>query len=124
MATQKRILIVDDEVFLLRSLTIILTKNGYGVRGELDANGALQAVQSEDFDLILLDLTLPDKSGLELLRELCALNPKVPILIFAANTLPETAQRARELGARGFINKPIEPGELIQRLDFYLKVSA
>ncbi len=120
MTPNKRVLIVDDESMLLRSLTMILANYGYDVRGELDADGALQALQSQDFDLILLDLTLPGINGLDLLPKLHAIHPDIPILIFAADIPLETAQRAKELGARGFILKPVEPAELIRHLEFYL----
>ncbi len=121
MTPKKRILIVDDESMLLRSLTMILNSYGYEARGELDASGALEAVQSQTFDLILLDLTLPDISGLELLPQLRTIQPDARVLLFAANIPVDIAQQAKELGARGFIVKPVEPDELIRHLDFYLQ---
>jgi two-component system, NtrC family, response regulator AtoC len=124
MSSNKKILIVDDEILLLRTMTLLLKSSGYDVRGEGNAQEALKAVQSQNFDLIILDLTLPDINGLELITKLLAIDPMSRILIISANIATESAQRAQELGAIGFINKPVEPEELFRQLDFYLSEDA
>jgi len=103
------ILIVDDTPGNVLLLVRMLTERGYKPRPVLSGKLALQAARTEPPDLILLDITMPEMSGQELLRRMLQLNPAICILIcsgypFDVATLPATAHHQV-----GFLQKPFTP---------------
>ncbi len=94
---------------------------GYTTGEAGDAQEALQILAAKPFDLIFLDLQMPDRDGLDLLPELLRLSPGIPVLILTANGSLEKAVEALRLGARDYMLKPIEPGQIITRVDDILK---
>jgi DNA-binding NarL/FixJ family response regulator len=81
---------------------------------------AMVALNRAAFDLVLLDLNLPGLGGLELLRRLLRLAPKLPVLVFSLHTEAIYATRAMEAGARGFVSKNAAPEELLAAVDTVL----
>ncbi len=120
MSQAKNILIVDDEENLRQSLKFILQPLGYNVSDAPDAEAALEALRTNHFQLILLDLIMPGMHGLELLPQIRALHPDIAVLIFAADTTTDTINKALQLGAQGFIPKPIEPSDIIKQIQSIL----
>ncbi len=117
MSTQKRILVIDDELNLRRTLSIVLQRGGYAVTTAADAQEALRILIGEQFDLTFLDLKMPGMDGTQLLPEMRMLYPDMPILILTANASLETAIETLRLGARGYLLKPVDPNQILSRVD-------
>ncbi|MCJ8013541.1 response regulator transcription factor [Paenibacillus sp. KQZ6P-2] len=113
---QKRILIIDDEVKISRLLELELTHEGYEV--ELADNGreGLEKAQHQSWDLIILDIMLPELNGVEVLRRLRKVDLVTPvILVTARNTTPDKVA-GLDQGANDYITKPFEIEELLARI--------
>jgi nitrogen regulation protein NR(I) len=104
----EKILIVDDDKSLCYFLTKALSQKEYEVISCHSASEAMKAVSETETDLILLDNKLPDRNGIEMLKELKRELPKVPIIIMTAFGTTETAIEAMRLGAFDYILKPFE----------------
>jgi two-component system response regulator MprA len=114
-----RVLIADDSETILLLLRTRLEMEGYEVSTAADgeqASAALAAGGGEGPDLILLDAMMPHKSGLEVLRELREAGDETPVLIVSAHREEEKQGEAGELGAAGFIGKPIDFDDLLGRI--------
>jgi DNA-binding NtrC family response regulator len=110
MAATKRgrLLIVDDEVVLLRALCETLTKQGYQTAGATSGPEGLKALEKEDFDLLLCDLVMPRMDGIELLRKALEIDPSlVGIIMTGQGTIP-SAVEAMKAGAFDYTLKPFE----------------
>ncbi|MBI5447039.1 MAG: sigma-54-dependent Fis family transcriptional regulator [Deltaproteobacteria bacterium] len=112
------ILIVDDEEFLRKELERILGEEGYTVRGVETGAGALEVVDREGADLVLLDLNLPDVHGVQVLREIKARDPEALVIVVTGYGSVESAVESLKLGAYDFIKKPFKADaiKLIVRL--------
>jgi DNA-binding NarL/FixJ family response regulator len=104
---QKRLLIVDDHPMMRTGLAQLIDNEGdLKVCCEADNAGqAINAVSKQKFDLALVDISLPDKSGLELIKDLRTLNPSLPILVVSMHDEMVYAERVLRAGARGYIMK-------------------
>lgn len=110
-----RILVVDDHAIVREGLKQILSDvNGMSVSDEA-AGGqeALAKIRSAEFDVILLDISLPGRSGLEILKEIRAEQPKLPVLILSMHAEEQYAIRSLRAGASGYLTKASAPDELI-----------
>lgn len=107
-----RILIVDDEDLIRWSLQQKLTNWGYRPLEAPDGNTAIELAENESPDIILLDIHLPDKNGLEVLRAVRETNPRVVVIIMTAYGVLEDAVSALRLGAYDFVSKPLNFEEL------------
>src|SRR5262249_38902013 len=90
-----------------------LEDDGYAVRAAASVREARQAIEAEMPDLLLLDLKLPDGTGIELLREIKRLQPEVPTILMTAFGEVETAVEAMSAGAYWFVKKPFQNDELL-----------
>ena len=90
----KQILIVEDDSFLNKMLTYNLTADGYGVTSALNARTAADAIRQREFDLVLLDVNLPDGNGFELCR---LIKPQHPDTIYMGDDIPDL-ECMREVG--------------------------
>lgn len=115
MVANSTILIIDDEPNLRRSLGAILQRAGYSITDAANAAEALQLLQSGAFDLVFLDIKLPDQSGIQLLPQIKDLYPDMPVLILTAHATLETAIEAVRAGARDYLLKPIDPEDILSR---------
>lgn len=116
-----RILVVEDEKKLAHSLERQLTDAGYAVALAFDGIAASESAQLHSFDLILLDLKLPQRSGLEVLRELRARACDTPVLILSARDKVEDRVQGLQLGADDYLVKPFDSGELLARIEALLR---
>jgi len=110
VASAQRVLVVDDEALIRWSLVETLSRSGHVAVEAGDAAGALRAVTTTEvpFDVVLLDLRLPDSNGLALLSRLRGLSPATRIVLMTAYGTPETRQAALDLGAYCVLDKPFE----------------
>ncbi len=116
MKWDARLLIVEDEAELRKSLSIGLMEAGFAATCAGSAESAGKTVAAEDFDAIVLDLRLPGKSGLDFLRELRAGGNATPVLILTARGSLDDRVIGLESGADDYLVKPFALAELIARL--------
>jgi DNA-binding response OmpR family regulator len=117
MATNRSILIVDDELNLRRSLSLILQRAGYSVTTAAGAGEAYQNLEAGAFDLVFLDLKMPDSSGLDILEKIREWHPETQVLILTAHASLESAIEAVRKGARDYLLKPIDPQKILARIE-------
>ena len=121
METKKRILIVEDEAKLAKALAEGLSQEGYQTQTALTGEEALFSLSREAFDLILLDVMLPGRSGLEITKILREKNDQIPILILTARDSVEDRVLGLECGADDYLIKPFAFPELVARVKVLLK---
>jgi DNA-binding response OmpR family regulator len=112
---QFRVLIVDDEPRILKFLEVKLKASGYGVLTANSGFEALEQVEAQDPDLVVLDVLMPKKDGFETLKELRAFS-SVPVIILSAKEADADKIRGLELGADDYLAKPFSPDELVARI--------
>jgi len=119
----KRVLIVDDHPIVRAGLRGILAETpDLVVAGEAgDADEALAKFRGDPWDAVVLDISLPGRSGLDLLRELTQIAPDVPVLVLSVHESDEYALRALRAGAAGYLTKDRTAGELVQALRLLLR---
>ena len=112
------VLIADDHAILRGGLKEILVKELEGVVcGEaMDAQEVLAQVQNHNWDLVILDVTMPGRSGLDVLRELKVVRPKLPVLILSMHPEDQYGRRMLRAGASGYLEKENAPEELIKAI--------
>jgi DNA-binding NtrC family response regulator len=112
-----KVLVVDDEADIRESLETLLGMEGYAV--DLAQNGAegLRAVESRDYDLVLLDLMMPDRSGMEVLHEVRERDQDLPIFMITAYGSTQVAVDALKAGATDYFQKPWENDKLLLEID-------
>lgn len=116
---QKKILIVEDEESLLKLESILLTTRGYLVQGVSSGLAALEAVNEELPDLILLDVMLPKMDGFEVCERLKSdpVTRPIPIILLTAKKTPEDLTRGAEVGADQYITKPFKSAMVIDVIE-------
>lgn len=111
----RRALVVDDESLIRWSIRETLADRGYEVADAETAKEAIRlAAGPEPFDLIVLDLRLPDSRDLWLFERLRMITPGSKIILMSAYGTPATVERGRRLGANGFLAKPFRLDDLVQ----------
>ena len=111
-----RILIADDHAVLRSGLKEILMRDLDGVTWGEAENGqqVLDQVQSHDWDLLILDISMPGRGGLDVLSDLKGLRPKLPVLVLSMYPEDQYGRRVLKAGASGYLNKDSAPEELIK----------
>jgi CheY-like chemotaxis protein len=107
-----RILVVDDEEIVIKSCLRILGGGDYQVEAARGGREALRKVEENPYDLIILDIMMPDMGGLEVLRRVKETHPDVDVIIVTGLPQNGTVVEAKKLGASDYISKPFEPDEL------------
>jgi two-component system chemotaxis response regulator CheY len=121
----KRVLITDDAAFMREMLREILTDGGYEVVAEAaDGDEALTRFREHRPDVITLDIVMPGKSGLDVLREITALDPSACIVMCSALGQEALVMEALEAGAKEYIIKPFKPDQVLGALNEALQKSA
>ena len=113
-----RILIADDHPIVRRGLKQILSDEpDMAVPGEAsDANEVLSLLQKGDWDIVILDITMPGRSGLDVLKELRQKYPRLPVLVLSIHPEGQYAVRALKTGAAGYLTKESAPEELVKAI--------
>jgi two-component system, OmpR family, response regulator len=115
MDSPARVLIVDDDRDIRTLLAEYLEVHGYAARAAADGDGMREAIAQSEYDLIILDLSMPGQDGLELCRELRNTSD-VPIVMLTARGEPSDRILGLETGADDYLAKPFEPRELLARV--------
>ena len=108
-----RILIIDDEAEIRESLETLLQLEGYTVAVAGSGGEGLAQIGQRAFDVVLLDLALPDKNGMDVLSEIRLLHPQQAVIMITAYGTVENAVRAMQSGATNFIQKPWDNEKLL-----------
>lgn len=119
----KRILVVDDDELVLVALVELLSPKGFTVNTALSASQALEKVNKTHFDLLILDIIMPQMDGYELCRKIRTLKgySEIPIIMLTAKSGEEAEKKGLEAGADLFLPKPIAPAELLDLIEKTLK---
>lgn len=117
----RRILVVDDEESIQRSLESVLRDEGFDVSLAGSAEDAIKKIEADAPDIVLLDIWLPGKDGLQLLEEVRPRYPGLPVVVMSGHGTIETAVRATKLGAFDFVEKPLNLDKVLLCLDKALK---
>ncbi|MDB4936165.1 MAG: Response regulator of zinc sigma-54-dependent two-component system [Labilithrix sp.] len=104
-----QVLIVDDEQETCDLLEMSLVRHGFKVTTSTAANRALELVATQDFDVVLTDLSMPEMSGLDLCERVLGTRPNMPVVVITGQGSLETAIGAIRVGAYDFITKPVDP---------------
>lgn len=109
----KRILVVDDEASMRQNISDLLSPLGYQICEAGNGDEALQRFRIERPHVVILDINIPKKNGLEVIKEIKALNSDTPVIIFTAYGTSERAIEAMKLGAFDYLEKPFELDEFV-----------
>ena len=118
------ILVIDDEASIRESLEVLLSLEGYTTSMALDGEEGLRMLESNSYDLVLLDLAMPGQSGLEILPQIKERQPDLPVIMITAYGGVESYIESMNLGAFEYINKPIKVEELKSILKKIFKESS
>ncbi len=113
LETGQRILIIDDEAAIRESLETLLSLEGYAVEMALDGEEGLDRIEQNSYDLVLLDLALPGKNGLEVLQILRESQPALPVIMITAYGKVDNVVDAIRTGAQNFVQKPWDNEKLL-----------
>ncbi len=119
-----KILVVDDEETAGRSMEKILARKGFAVDVALSAEDGLNKIEKELFELVLLDIMMPQVNGIELLGIIKERWPNLKVVMVTGYPSIETAVEATRLGALDYISKPFTPDELREKMDQALEETA
>ena len=118
-----RILLVEDERKLARSLERLFIRSGYEVGMAFDGEEAISAITSQELHLIVLDINLPLKSGIEVLHFLRSSSYNTPVLILSARDAMRDKVQGLDIGADDYVTKPFDSSELLSRIQAILRRS-
>lgn len=108
----KRVLVVDDELLILKIISDILAKEGYDVVVANNCDKAAEHLKTTSFDVVLSDIKMPVKSGIDLLGEIKKKDPNIPVILMTGFASLETAVEAVQNGAFDYLIKPLDYGKL------------
>ena len=113
-----RVCVVDDHAVVREGLKRIIAENpGMAVTAEAgDGVEALRVIQSEPCDVVLLDITMPSKNGLDVLKQIHAETPRLPVLVLSMHAEDQYAVRVLRAGASGYLTKESAPAKLVQAI--------
>lgn len=104
----KNILIIDDDQQILKLLQMFIEANACAAVTETSAEKGLAMIRKNEFDLVLLDIMLPDGNGLDVLKNIQKISPKLPVIMITGGNDIEVAEKCLETGAADYITKPFD----------------
>ncbi|RMH60882.1 MAG: response regulator [Calditrichaeota bacterium] len=116
----KKILFIDDDPFLRESFSEILERSGFNVVTLEDGMHASEHVRNDHFDIVVTDIVMPDKEGIETITEIRKINPHIPILAISGGGRISPRSHlhlAEHMGANGSLEKPFDGATLIQKIN-------
>ena len=111
-----RLLLAEDEQALSKALTAILERNNYSVDAVFDGQAALEYLESDNYDGVILDIMMPKKDGITVLRELRSRGSRVPVLLLTAKSEIDDKVLGLDAGANDYLTKPFHSRELLARI--------
>lgn len=119
----KKILVVDDDELVLIAISELLTPSGFSVTTCANGPEALERVASDRFDLVILDVIMPEMDGFEVCQRIRQLDSyaETPVMMLTAKSGEEDRQRGLEVGANLYLPKPISPKRLIALVEEAIK---
>ncbi len=123
MMTQIKVLVAEDDIHIRMGLVDTLESEGYGVSQAKDGKMAMQLFDKDCFDLVLLDVMMPEKSGYDVCRDIRATNEDIPIIMLTAKGEEIDKVVGLKLGADDYITKPFGIHELLARISAVLRRS-
>jgi two-component system cell cycle response regulator CtrA len=118
-----RVLLIEDESAMARSIELMLQSEGLNVCTTDLGQEGIDLGKRRDYDIIILDLQLPDLSGFEVLRALTVAKVQTPVLILSGNAIVETKVKALGFGADDYLTKPLHKDELVARIQAVVRRS-
>src|SRR5512138_3462112 len=115
MSPSGRILIVDDEANLRHTVARVLQRAGFEVTTAASGREGMALLSQQTFDLVYMDIRMPDMSGLETLQAITANHPKLPVILFTGQPDLNSAVGALRHGAMDYLQKPLKPELIIER---------
>jgi DNA-binding NtrC family response regulator len=112
-----RILLVDDEVVFTTNMSKLLTSRGYRVTAVNSGDAAIQELEKNDYDVVVLDLKMPGMDGITTLKEIKKLDLFTQTLILTGHGSIDTALEAVRLGAYDYLTKPCEIDDLVNKIE-------
>lgn len=113
----KKILIIEDDLLISSMVQFRLKKDGYETIMVQDGNEGIRAIEEENIDLIITDVMMPFKSGIEIIHHARKIKPNVPIIVLSSlGAEEEIVLEAFNLGVADFVPKPFNPNELAIRV--------
>lgn len=122
--SEHRVLVVDDETRLREVLVRILRRESIEAHATGDAQRALSLVRTGNYELVILDLLMPDVDGFDVLSEIMTRNPEQAVLVLSCLSDPDSKMAALGLGADDYLAKPFHVGELVARVRARLRATA
>src|SRR5690348_2842619 len=115
------VLVVDDEVEIREGLEALLSSENFDVSVAENGEAGLRKLEDQPFDLMLLDVSLPDRNGIELLREIRSRDPHLAIILITAFGSIDMARAAFKSGAQDYITKPWSNDELVAQVSLAIE---
>lgn len=109
---KKKILVVDDELLILRIISDILSKEGYEVKTAINYHNAIKLIEEESFSVVLTDIRMPEKSGIDLLSHVKQINKDISVVLMTGFASLDTAVEAVKQGAFDYLTKPLDFNKL------------
>jgi DNA-binding NtrC family response regulator len=111
-----RVLLVDDEKDFIESLSQRLQIRGFEVHTSLSGDDALNLIRQFDFDVVVLDVVMPGKDGIETLEEIKTIQPLLQVIMLTGHATVDTAIEGMKLGAYDYLMKPTDTGDLVVKI--------
>ena len=111
-----RVLLVDDEQEFVEVLAERLQARDFAACAAFDGEAALTRIEAEDFDVVVLDVLMPGKSGIETLRDMKQLKPLLEVILLTGHATVETAVEGLKLGAFDYLMKPTATKDLVEKI--------
>lgn len=121
MSREINILIVDDDKDICEYMELLLAKNGYKVVTTQEPTSAVEILRSDEFHVVVLDIMMPELSGMELLEEIRNFDNDIAIIIFTGNPTVDTAVKSMKFDVSDYIKKPFDIDEFTESLNKILR---
>lgn len=121
MQPEKTILIVEDNTLLCDLFSTVLVSSGYSVTTVRKGKDALEKIKKSDYNIALIDIGLPDMSGIELLKKIRILNSSIILIIITGNPGLDSSIESINYGANGYLVKPVNNKDLVATVERKLR---
>ncbi len=107
--------VVDDDMVIRTLIATVFKSTGWTIEQYPDGKAFVESLETNNYDLVFLDLMMPEMNGFQVLQELQSRKIEVPVIIFSALTKKETVLKAQEYGVRTYLRKPLKPEKLLRK---------